>query len=141
MTAIKRIHHTGVVVQSIEEACGVFRDTLGMRLVKEGVMEDQGVKAVLLDIGNSFLELLEPIVPDTGIARFLEKRGEGLHHICLEVEDIHASLANLKSKGVELIDEEPRVGLTGEIAFIHPNAVHGVLVELVHGPTALRIGN
>ena len=103
-------------------------------------MEDQGVKAALLDIGNSFLELLEPIMPDTGIARFLEKRGEGLHHVCLEVDDIHAALADLKSKDVDLIDEEPRDGLTGEIAFIHPSAVHGVLVELIHGPTAFRVG-
>ena len=138
---VSRVHHTGVVVRSIEEAYGVFRATLGMRLVKEGVMEDQGVKAALLDIGDSFLELLEPIVPDTGIARFLGKRGEGLQHVCLEVDDIHAALADLKSKDVELIDEEPRVGLTGEIAFIHPNAIHGVLVELVHGPTALRVGD
>ncbi len=140
MTSINRVHHTGVVVRSIEEAFGVYRDTLGMRVVKEAVMEDQGVKAALLDIGNSFLELLEPIDPEFGIARFLEKRGEGLHHVCLEVDDIHASLADLKSKDVELIDEEPREGLTGEIAFIHPSALHGVLVELVHGPTAFRIG-
>lgn len=140
MTSINKVHHTGVVVRSIEEAFGLYRDTLGMRVVKEAVMEDQGVKAALLDIGNSFLELLEPIDPEFGIARFLEKRGEGLHHVCLEVDDIHASLVDLKSKDVELIDEEPREGLTGEIAFIHPSALHGVLVELVHGPTAFRIG-
>ncbi|MCH7699056.1 MAG: methylmalonyl-CoA epimerase [Chloroflexi bacterium] len=137
---VNHVHHTGVVVKSLEKAYVVFGDTLGMRLVKEGVMEDQGVKAALFDIGNSFLELLEPITPDTGIARFLEKRGEGLHHVCLEVDDIHAALADLKSKDVELIDEEPRDGLTGEIAFIHPSAVHGVLVELIHGPTAFRVG-
>ena len=135
-----RIHHTGVVVRSLEEAYGFYRDAMSMRLVKEAVMEDQGVKAALFDIGNSLLELLEPIDPDFGTARFLEKRGEGLHHVCLEVADIHASLAELKSKNVELIDEEPREGLTGEIAFIHPKGLHGVLVELVHGPTALRIG-
>ena len=103
-------------------------------------MEDQGVKAALLDLGNSLLELLEPIDPDFGIARFLETRGEGLHHVCLEVANINASLADLKSKNVELIDEEPRAGLTGDIAFIHPKGLHGVLVELVHAPTALRIG-
>ncbi len=140
MTVVSRVHHTGVVVRSIDDALLMYRDTLGMPVVKEAVMEDQGVKAVLLDLGNSFLELLEPIDPEFGIARFLEKRGEGLHHVCLEVGDIHSVLAGLKSKNVELIDEEPREGLTGEIAFIHPNALHGVLVELVHGPTALRIG-
>ncbi len=140
MTLVNRVHHTGVVVRSIDDALVMYRDTLGMRVVKEAVMEDQGVKAVLLDLGNSFLELLEPIDPEFGIARVLEKRGEGLHHVCLEVGDIHATLTDLKSKSVELIDEEPRHGLTGEIAFIHPNALHGVLVELVHGPSAFRVG-
>jgi methylmalonyl-CoA epimerase len=138
--SVTRIHHTGLVVRSIQDAYAFYRDTLSMRLVKEAVMEDQGVKAALFDMGNSFLELLEPIDPDFGIARFLETRGEGLHHVCLEVADIHASLAELKSKNVDLIDEEPRAGLTGDIAFIHPKSLHGVLVELVHGPTALRIG-
>ena len=131
MTEINRIHHTGVVVRNVEQAYGFYRDTLGLRLVKEAVMEDQGVRAALLDLGNSFLELLEPIDGETGIARFLEKRGEGMHHVCMEVDDIRVSLAELKSQGVELIDEEPREGLTGTIAFVHPVALHGVLVELV----------
>ena len=131
MIAVNRIHHTGVVVRSLEQAYGFYRDTLGLRLVKEEVMEDQGVRAALLDLGNSFLELLEPIDGETGIARFLERRGEGMHHVCLEVDDIRASLAELKSQGVELIDQEPREGLTGTIAFLHPAALHGVLVELV----------
>jgi methylmalonyl-CoA epimerase len=109
-----------------------------MALLEEETVVDQGVRAALLDTGNSFLELLAPTVPDTGIARYLEKRGEGLHHVCLEVDDIHASLADLKSKGIQLIDEAPRDGLTGTIAFLHPSALHGVLVELVHGPTAFR---
>ena len=135
-----RIHHTGVVVRSLEEAYAFYRDTLSLRLVKEAVMADQGVKAALFDLGNSLLELLEPIDPDYGTARFLEKRGEGLHHVCLEVADINVTLAELKSKNVDLIDEKPREGLTGEIAFIHPGSLHGVLVELVHAPTALRIG-
>jgi methylmalonyl-CoA epimerase len=113
---------------------------MSLRLITEAVMEDQGVKAALLDLGNSLLELLEPIDPDFGIARYLETRGEGLHHVCLEVPDIHASLADLKSKNVDLIDEVARPGLTGDIAFIHPKGLHGVLVELVHGPTAIRIG-
>ena len=131
MTAVNRVHHTGVVVRSLEESYAFFRDTLGLRLVKEAVMEDQGVKAALLDLGNGLLELLEPIEPETGIARFLETRGEGLHHVCLEVDDIRAALADLKADGVELLDEEPREGLVGTIAFLHPGALHGVLVELV----------
>ncbi len=138
--SVVRIHHTGMVVRSLQDAYAFYRDALSLRLVKEAVMEDQGVKAALFDIGNSFIELLEPIDPDFGIARFLETRGEGLHHVCLEVADINASLADLKAKNVELIDEEPREGLTGDIAFIHPRGLHGVLVELVHGPSALRVG-
>ncbi|MCH8161368.1 MAG: methylmalonyl-CoA epimerase [Chloroflexi bacterium] len=138
--SVVRIHHTGMVVRSLQDAYAFYRDALSLRLVKEAVMEDQGVKAALFDLGNSLLELLEPIDPNFGIARFLETRGEGLHHVCLEVADINASLADLKSKNVELIDEEPREGLTGDIAFIHPRGLHGVLVELVHGPSALRVG-
>lgn len=136
--AVTRVHHVGVVVQSLDAAYATFRDALGLALLKEERIEDQGVRAALLDLGNGLLELLEPVVPDTGIARYLEKRGEGLHHICLEVADIHVALADLKAKGVQLIDETPRPGLTGEIAFLHPNALHGILVELVHGPTAFR---
>ncbi len=132
------LHHTGVVVRSVDGALRIYRDILGLTLLKDEVVEDQGVRAALLDLGNSFLELLEPTVPDTGIARYLEKRGEGLHHVCLEVPDIRAALSDLKSRGVQLIDETPRPGLTGEIAFVHPSAVTGVLVELIHGPTALR---
>ena len=138
--SVVRIHHTGMVVRSLQDAYAFYRDALSLRLVKEAVMEDQGVKAALFDIGNSFIELLEPIDPNFGIARFLETRGEGLHHVCLEVADINASLADLKAKNIELIDEEPREGLTGDIAFIHPRGLHGVLVELVHGPSALRVG-
>ena len=136
--AVRQVHHVGVVVRSMDEALVLYRDKLGLALLKEETVEDQGVRAALLDLGNSFLELLEPTVPDTGIARYLEHRGEGLHHVCLEVDDIHASLADLKSKDVQLIDEAPREGLTGLIAFVHPSALHGVLVELVHGPTAFR---
>ena len=131
MTAVNRVHHTGVVVHSLEASYPFFRDALGLPLIKEAVLEDQGVRAALLDLGNSLLELLEPVQADTGIARFLEQRGEGLHHVCLEVDDIRAALADLKSNKVALVDEEPREGLVGTIAFLHPSALHGVLVELV----------
>jgi methylmalonyl-CoA/ethylmalonyl-CoA epimerase len=138
MAAPRNVHHIGLVVRSIDEAFALYRDTLGMACLKEETVEDQGVRAALLDMGNSFLELLQPTIPDTGIARYLEKRGEGLHHVCLEVDDIYASLADYKAKGLQLIDETPRVGLTGTIAFLHPGNLHGVLIELVHGPTAFR---
>ena len=132
------VHHIGVVVRSMDEAFAFFRDALGLPLLAEEVVQDQGVRAALLDLGNGFLELLEPTVPDTGIARYLDRRGEGLHHVCLEVPDIDAALAGLKQDSVPLVDETPRRGLTGTIAFLHPSALHGVLVELVHGPTAFR---
>jgi methylmalonyl-CoA epimerase len=146
VTAVTRIHHIGVVVRSIDDAFAFFRDALGLPLLKEEAVEEQGVRAALLDLGGpalsevegSFLELLQPTVPDTGIARYLERRGEGLHHVCLEVPDIDAALAGLKADGVPLVDEVPRAGITGTIAFLHPSALHGVLVELVHGPTAFR---
>jgi methylmalonyl-CoA/ethylmalonyl-CoA epimerase len=125
------IHHVGVVVNSLDDAYGFYRDKLGLRVAKEAMIQEQGVRAALLDLGNSELELLQPVVPDTGIARFLERRGEGLHHVCFSVPDIRSALADLKAKGVELIDEEPREGLAGTIAFLHPSALHGVLVELV----------
>ncbi len=138
MTTPTSLHHTGVVVRSMDEALARYRDVLGLALLKDEAIEDQGVRAALLDLGNSYLELLEPTVPDTGIARYLEKRGEGLHHICVEVPDIHTALAEMKAQGVQLVDETPRSGLTGTIAFLHPSALNGVLVELVHGPTAFR---
>ncbi len=131
MTPVNRVHHTGMVVRSLDDAYAFYRDTLGLPLLKEEVIQDQGVRAALLDLGNSLLELLEPVEPDTGIARFLERRGEGLHHVCLEVNDIRAALADLKARDVPLIDEAPRAGLTGTIAFLHPSALNGVLVELV----------
>jgi methylmalonyl-CoA epimerase len=140
VAAVTLVHHTGIVVSSIDDAYSFYRDALGLKVVREEVIEDQGVRAALLDLGNSLLELLEPVVPDTGIARYLERKGEGLHHVCLEVPDIDGALADLKSKDVPLIDETPRDGLTGTIAFLHPMALHGVLVEIVHGPTAVRPG-
>ena len=133
---VNRVHHIGVVVRGLEEAYAFFRDTLGLAILKEDRMEDQGVRGALLDLGNGFLELLEPIAPDTGIARFLERRGEGLHHVCLEVADIEATLADLKAKGVRLVDETPREGMAGTIAFLHPSALQGVLAELVHAASA-----
>ena len=127
---IKKVHHVGVVVREIEQAMRFYRDTLGLRVHKLETIEGQGVKAALLELGDSEIELLEPVVPDTGVARYLERRGEGLHHICFEVDSVDADLAALKEKEVELIDQEPRIGLAGRICFLHPNAMDGTLVEL-----------
>ena len=127
---ISRIHHIGVVVRGLEGALPFFRDVLGLPLTKTAVVREQSVKAALLALGDSEIELLEPIEPESGIGRFLERRGEGLHHVCFETDDISAELAALKAKGVELIDQEPRRGVAGLICFCHPRAHHGTLVEL-----------
>ena len=112
-----------------EEALGFYRDTLGLPVHKTAVVEDQGVKAALLTIGNSEIELLEPINANGGVAKFLERRGEGLHHICFETDDVAAELTATKAKGIEVIDQVPRKGLAGMICFLHPRANHGVLIE------------
>jgi methylmalonyl-CoA epimerase len=126
---LRKIHHVGIVVRNLEEAYGFYRDTLGLPLHKAAVVEDQGVRAALLTIGESEIELLEPINANGGVAKFLERRGEGLHHICFETDDVAAELAATKAKGIEVIDHAPRKGLAGMICFLHPRANHGVLVE------------
>ena len=126
---LRKIHHVAVVVRNLEEAFGFYRDTLGLPVHKAAVVEDQGVKAALLTIGNSEIELLEPINANGGVAKFLERRGEGLHHICFETDDVYAELAATKAKGIEVIDQTPRKGLAGMICFLHPRANHGVLIE------------
>jgi methylmalonyl-CoA epimerase len=127
---IQKVHHVGVVVREMEQALRFYRDTLGLHLHKLETIQEQGVKAALLRLGDSEIELLEPVVPDTGVARYLERRGEGLHHVCFQVDSVDRDLAALKAKGIELIDQEPRTGLAGRICFLHPSAMDGTLVEL-----------
>ncbi len=129
--AIKRIDHIAVVVNDLDAALAVYRDALGLPLAQVQTIPEQDVKIGFLPSGDSEIELLEPINPESGIAQFLAKRGEGLHHICLEVDDIEATLADLKAKGAQLIDQAPRRGAYGKIAFIHPKGAHGVLIELL----------
>jgi methylmalonyl-CoA/ethylmalonyl-CoA epimerase len=126
---LKKIHHIGIVVRSIDAAYAFYRDTLSLPVHKEDIIQDQGVKAALLTIGASEIELLEPIDPSTGVARFLERKGEGLHHLCFETDDVARELATARTKGVVLIDQHPRRGLAGLICFLHPKASHGVLIE------------
>ena len=126
---LKKIHHVGVVVQSADEAMKFYRDALGLKVTADRVIEDQGVRGVLLEIGGSEIELLEPTRNDTGVAKFLESRGEGMRHICFESDDVDAELNGAREKGIQLIDEKPRLGLAGMICFLHPKANHGVLVE------------
>jgi methylmalonyl-CoA/ethylmalonyl-CoA epimerase len=127
---IEKIHHIGIAVNSLDEALKFYRDTFGLPLQAEATIEDQGVKAVLLTIGRSEIELLEPTRPDSAVGRFLERKGEGLHHICFQTPDVDADLETLKQKGVELVDQQPRRGIAGMICFLHPKASRGVLVEL-----------
>ena len=127
---IDLLHHVGIVVRDADEALGFYRDVMGLTVAKDEVVEEQGVRGVLLPVGENEIELLQPVRDGTGVARFLESRGPTLHHICLRTDDIRAELARIRALGVELIDEEPRYGLAGEIAFLHPRSMHGVLVEL-----------
>ncbi len=129
--SIKKIDHIAIVVENLDRALGVYRDALGMTVTDVREMPEQDVKMAFLPTGDSEIELLEPLSAESGIGRYLAKRGEGLHHVCLEVDDIEATLADLKEKGAQLIDEAPKQGAYGRIAFIHPKGAHGVLIELV----------
>lgn len=131
---MRRIHHVGVVVTRLADAYGFYRDVLGLPVVREAEIADQGVRAALLAAGESEIELLEPLGPDTSVGRFLARRGEGLHHLCFETPDVRAELAALRDRGVELVDTAPRRGLAGDIAFLHPRSCAGVLVELATPP-------
>jgi methylmalonyl-CoA epimerase len=126
-----KIDHIGVVVQDIRQALEAYESALGLPLRETREVPDQKVQVAFLPVGESNIELVQPLTEDTGIARFLEKRGEGIHHICLEVEDIEATLARLREHGVPLIDETPRRGAHGRVAFVHPKGMHGVLIELL----------
>ncbi len=126
---LKRIHHVGVVVPSLEEGLKFWRDALGMRLTKSATIDEQGVRAALLEVGGSEIELLEPLSPENGVGKFLTRRGGGLHHVCFETDDVARELAGAKAKGIQLIDQAPRKGLAGMICFLHPRATRGVLVE------------
>lgn len=126
---LKRIHHIGIVVANLEEAYRFWRDTLGLEFTKSATIQEQGVKAALLKVGDSEIELLEPLSPDNGVGRFLARKGGGLHHLCFETDDVAAELDNARAKGLPLIDQRPRKGLAGMICFLHPKATRGVLVE------------
>ncbi|MEE8369926.1 MAG: methylmalonyl-CoA epimerase [Dehalococcoidia bacterium] len=127
---IEKIHHIGIAVHSLEQALKFYRDTLGLPVHKQATIEEQGVKAALLTIGQSEIELLEPLSPESPVGRFLERKGEGMHHICFQTPDVASELEGLKGKGVQLIDQQPRSGLAGMICFLHPKASRSVLVEL-----------
>jgi methylmalonyl-CoA/ethylmalonyl-CoA epimerase len=130
-----RIDHIGVAVEDLDAAIALYEQTFGMALVHRETVEEQGVEAVLLDVGENHVELLRPLGPDTPVGKFLAKKGPGLHHVAYQTPDIDQTLSALKAAGVRLIDESPRVGIRGSrVAFLHPGASGSVLTEIVEPP-------
>ncbi|MEZ4517346.1 MAG: methylmalonyl-CoA epimerase [Chloroflexota bacterium] len=133
---IEGINHIAVVVPDLENALPFWRDALGLPLAGMDSVPSEGVDTAFLPVGNSNIELIKPTVADSGVARFLEKRGPGIHHICLEVDDIAATMQHLRNLDIPLINEEPQVGHGNRLyAFVHPKGTGGVLVELYQMPT------
>ena len=128
---VNYIDHVGVAVRNIDTALAFFKKVFDVPDADIELMEDQGVRACLIEVGQTRLELLEPTGPESGVGRFIERRGEGLHHLALNVADISGKLQTLQTLGVDLIDQTPREGLSGTIAFVHPRSVFGILTELV----------
>ncbi|HEU6446513.1 MAG TPA: methylmalonyl-CoA epimerase [Gaiellaceae bacterium] len=127
-----RIHHVGMAVEDLDQAVGTYERLFGGRVEHRDTLEDQGVEAVSMRVGESRVELMASLGDETPVGKFLAKRGPGMHHVAYEVEDLPAALRDLSDLGAELVDEQPRSGLFGlQVAFVHPDAVHGVLAELV----------
>ena len=130
----RRIDHVAIIVRNIEQALVFYRDTLGITPSEIKEVPTEQVRIAFLPMGGpggSELELIEPVTPDSSLTRFLEKRGEGLHHICLEVADIDAALAEMQEKGVPVLDKQPRIAAAGRAIFLHPKGTNGVLLELL----------
>ena len=127
-----RVDHIGVAVEDLDAAIALHERDYGMALVHREVIDEQGVEAVLLDVGENHVELLRPLADDTPVGRFLAKRGPGLHHVAYQVADVDSTLATLRERGLSLIDESPRTGIRGSrVAFLHPASSGGVLTEIV----------
>lgn len=144
---ITGIHHVALVVRRLDDSVKFYRDVLGLPLGRCETVQEQGVRAALFPLQDGEIELLEPVNPAGGVAKFLEKRGEGPHHLCIATDDIQGDLAAAKAAGVPLIDQAPRAGLAGRIGFLHPSASQGILVELAqpgpaphHAPAGSREG-
>ena len=134
-----RIDHVGVAVTDLDAAIGLYERDYGMEVVHREVVEEQGVEAVLLDVGENHVELLRPLGPDTPVGKFLANKGPGLHHVAYQVADIDAALGELRAAGLRLIDETPRTGIrSSRVAFLHPSATGGVLTEIVE-PAEVKV--
>ena len=129
---LTRVDHLGIAVRDLDEALAVYAQAFALEIDHRGVVDDQGVEAVALRVGESMVELLRPVKDDSPVARFLAEKGPGLHHVAYAVDDLDAALQSLQAQGVRLVDERPRLGLGGRrIAFVHPKSTFGVLTELV----------
>ncbi len=131
---IGRVHHVALIVRSIEDSLGLWRDALSLELETVMDIPSDHVRIAFLGVGESKIELVEPTDTSTGVARFLESKGEGFHHVCFEVPNLAETLLRLEIDGIELIDTAPRKGAEGPVAFLHPRSCHGVLVELIEAP-------
>ena len=132
---LKKIYHLGYAVEDISAASRFYEEHFGARVGEPEEVEEQGIVATMFDVGESKVELVQPTRPDSPVGKFLAKKGEGFHHVAFQVDDLEVALRELKESGIELIDEEPRVGAGGtRMAFVHPKGVHGVLTELVELP-------
>ena len=129
--SVSYIDHVGLAVKDIQAALTMFQEFFGAPQVETTDLPDQGVRATLVPVGQTRLELLQPLAPDTPVGRFIENRGEGLHHLAFNVSDLDGNLKSLEAAGIRLVDRQSREGLSGKIAFIHPRSVFGVLTELV----------
>jgi methylmalonyl-CoA/ethylmalonyl-CoA epimerase len=141
--SVGKIHHVAVVVRDLEAALALYRDQIGLPVETIMPIPSDRVTIGFLTVGEVKLELVQPTDDTTGVARFLESRGEGFHHVCFEVPDIQAALDDLAAKGLQVIDTAARKGAEGPVAFIHPKSCHGVLVELIEapgGPAWARLG-
>ena len=126
-----RIHHIAIAVNDLDAALALYRDGLGLQMTERREVPEEAVEIAFLPVGEGEVELIRPLTKDSGVARFLGKRGEGLHHVCLAVDDIEASMDRLRSAGAQLLSEEPRVNVNGaRYVFVHPRSAHGVLLEL-----------
>jgi methylmalonyl-CoA/ethylmalonyl-CoA epimerase len=138
-SGLRAIDHIGIAVEDLDQAVRLYRDKLGMPEKHRETVEEQGVEAVLLEIGDGHVELLSPLSSETAVGRFLERHGPGMHHVAYRTEDIEASLEAARKAGLRLIDDEPRIGIRGSrVAFVHPKSTGGVLTELVEPAEGVR---
>jgi methylmalonyl-CoA/ethylmalonyl-CoA epimerase len=132
---LRKVEHIALAVSDLEQAIAHYGEVWGAVVEHRETVDDQGVEEAMIPVGDTYLQLLGATNPDSTVAKFIERRGEGLHHLAYEVDDLEAALAELKAKGVPLIDEEPRRGGRGHmVAFVHPKGNHGLLVELIQAP-------